>query len=60
MESIDVVIDKEGKVKIEVNGCSGASCKTLTEGIEKALGTVTSDDLEQDYYKQAQGQQVKR
>jgi hypothetical protein len=60
MESIDVVIDKEGKVKVEVNGCSGSSCKTLTEGIEKALGKVTSDDLKQDYYKQAQGQQVKR
>lgn len=60
MESVEVIIDKEGKVKVEVNGCTGSSCQTLTEGIEKALGTVQADDLKPEYFKQAHGAQVRR
>lgn len=60
MESVEITIDKQGKVVVEVNGCVGTGCKAITEGIEKALGTVTGDDLKQEYYKQSQGQQAKR
>lgn len=53
MESVEIIIDKAGKVKVEVNGCSGSSCSSLTEGIEKALGNTVSDDKKQEFFKQS-------
>jgi hypothetical protein len=60
MESVEIIIDKAGKVTVEVNGCSGSGCKSLTEGIELALGAVTKDETKPEFFKQAQGQQAKR
>ena len=60
MESVEVIIDKNGNVKVEVNGCTGSGCKTLTEGIEKALGSVKADDLKPEYFKQSQEAEVRR
>jgi hypothetical protein len=42
VQSIDIDVDEKGNVKIEAAGFEGSDCKALTEGIEKALGEVTS------------------
>ena len=39
-----VTIGTDGKATIAVQGCVGPSCKSLTAALEKALGTVTSDE----------------
>ena len=45
---------------MKVTGAAGASCKTLTEGIEKALGTVTKDVKTAEFVQAAsQGNQQK-
>jgi hypothetical protein len=38
LQEIDVVIDKDGSVKIEVRGVKGPSCLDLTRELEAALG----------------------
>lgn len=43
MEELLIEIDAQGDTKITVKGVAGPSCKSLTAGIEKALGVVTSD-----------------
>lgn len=60
MESIEVIVDKAGKVTVEVNGCAGSSCSSLTEGIEKALGRTVLDDKKQEFFKQAVDAKVRR
>ncbi len=35
---IEVIIGRDGKVRVEVNGVKGAACLSLTQGIEQALG----------------------
>ena len=37
-QEIDVVIDKDGKVRIEVRGVKGKKCLDLTKDLEEALG----------------------
>ncbi len=38
MQEIEVVIDKDGQVKLEVRGVKGMSCLDLTKDLEAALG----------------------
>ena len=38
LQEIEVVIDKDGKVRIEVRGVKGMSCLDLTKDLEEALG----------------------
>lgn len=42
-EQVTITINPDASVKIAVNGMAGGGCKALTAGLEKALGTVTSD-----------------
>jgi len=59
MTNILIDIDLGGATEIKVQGCPGPSCKQLTEAIEKALGTVTSDVKTPEYHHAAkQGQQA--
>jgi len=43
MQEIDVVIDKDGQVRIEVRGVKGPSCLDLTRSLEAALGGRVED-----------------
>jgi len=38
IEEVEVVIDKDGKVRIEVRGVKGPACLDITKGLEAALG----------------------
>ncbi|MDI7266603.1 MAG: DUF2997 domain-containing protein [Myxococcota bacterium] len=38
---VEVVVDEAGHAVVHVTGVKGASCRELTDDMEKALGTVT-------------------
>ncbi len=44
MKEVNVTISPEGEVQVDVQGVSGPSCLSLTEGIERALGRMTRRD----------------
>ena len=43
LQEIDVIIDRDGQVRIEVRGVKGPSCLDLTKGLEAALGGQVED-----------------
>jgi hypothetical protein len=43
MQEIEVIIEKDGQVRIEVRGVKGPSCLDLTKGLEEALGGQVED-----------------
>ncbi len=48
-QEIEVVIDKNGQVRLHVRGASGETCLDLTAGVEEALGgMVISRELTSD------------
>lgn len=51
-EKIIIEITNTGETKVSVECGQGESCKTLTEGIEKALGKVVKDTPTPDMYKE--------
>lgn len=49
MKKIIVKINN-GKVNIKTEGYSGSSCQAATEGLERRLGIVTSDEATEEMY----------
>ncbi|MCI0458271.1 MAG: DUF2997 domain-containing protein [Gemmataceae bacterium] len=43
LQEIEVVIDKNGQVRVEVRGAKGMSCLDLTAALEAALGGQVQD-----------------
>jgi hypothetical protein len=57
IQEIEVVIDKNGEVKIEVHGVKGMSCLDLTADLEAALGgEVESREMTSEAYATVQEQ----
>ena len=48
-ETIEVKIDKDGKVTIDAIGFKGRNCTNATDGIERALGVIKSRDKKPEY-----------
>jgi hypothetical protein len=42
-ENVIVTVGEDGNTTVKVEGCAGPSCKKVSEAIEKALGSVSSD-----------------
>ena len=40
LEEIEVIIEKDGRVRIQVRGVKGDACLELTQELEQALGGV--------------------
>ena len=49
-EQIKVVVEKNGKLSIEVQGVSGARCLSLTEFLEKEVGEVSERERTREYF----------
>jgi|GEM_PF-535581 len=59
-QEIEVVIDKDGKVRIEVNGVKGPGCLDITKALEQALGgDIESREMRPEFDEEA-GQGVQR
>ena len=43
LQEIDVMIDRDGRVRLEVRGVQGTSCLELTKALEVALGGVIEE-----------------
>jgi hypothetical protein len=43
LQEIDVIIEKDGQVRIEVRGVTGMACLDLTRQLEAALGGEVVD-----------------
>lgn len=48
-EEINLTFDAEDNPVIEVKGVAGPSCKSLTEALEKKLGTVVKDEKTREF-----------
>jgi hypothetical protein len=42
---ISIRIDADGNTHMEVNGCEGSTCETLTDAISRDLGTIENRTL---------------
>lgn len=49
-QKIEYRIGKDGKIIETVLNASGSSCTNTTQGIEDALGEITSQELLPEYY----------
>jgi hypothetical protein len=45
-------LDHTKPTKIEVNGVKGETCKSLTAGLEKALGETVKSEATEEFYEQ--------
>ena len=50
-EQIRVIVEKDGKVKLRVEGVGGSQCLTITASIEKSLGEVFERQKTREFYK---------
>lgn len=57
-ERLKVLIKPTGEVKVSVEGVSGDRCHQLTAGMERALGSVTSDQPTDELYQTASTENV--
>ena len=54
---IEVVVGKQGEIKIDAVGFKGADCEKATAFLEKALGTVKGKTKKPEYHQQTQREQ---
>ena len=51
MQKITIDIDEKGNATIEGHAIEGPVCEQLTQGIQEALGEVTSSIKKTEYYR---------
>ena len=49
-EQIKVIVERDGRLSIEVKGVGGARCLSLTEFLEKELGEVSERERTREYF----------
>jgi len=52
MKEIKIIIGKDGKVNLKVEGIKGAACHDLTKKLVEALGTVEKTENTGGFYEQ--------
>ena len=50
METIEIVIDTRGEVRMTTKGFKGAACQAATKPFEDVLGGKTTETLTGEYY----------
>jgi len=53
-EEIRVVIEKDGKLILKVNGKGGPQCLTVTQALEEEMGQVMDRHRTPEFYQKAQ------
>ncbi len=48
--NIDITIDEDGMLHLEVNGCEGSACETLTDLLLQKMGTVEEVNRKPEFY----------
>ncbi len=52
MQEMEIVIDKEGRIQVKVNGAHGSECLAMTKNLEEAAGVVEERIYSPEYYEQ--------
>lgn len=56
MEEVDVIIDADGKVRVEVRGAKGKTCLDITKALEQYLGGQVERELTDEYNQEQEDQ----
>ena len=56
MKTIEVRIQKDGKIVIHVQGMKGAECTNVTTALEAILGGNATQDLTPEYFASGDGE----
>lgn len=54
-QEVKIIISKDGKIQMEVDGVKGKKCIDITDDIEKILGSVQERKLKPSYYDESDG-----
>ena len=57
MKTIEITVDKDGRVTVETKGFAGGSCREASRFVEEALGTRTSERLTAEFHQHEDGRQ---
>jgi len=50
MKSIEITVDKDGRITVETKGFAGGSCREASRFVEEALGARTSERMTAEFY----------
>lgn len=50
MKSIQVIVDKDGKTKVEAIGCVGSECQSFTRAVLDKLGQATEEIQKSEFF----------
>ena len=56
MKTIEITVDRDGRVTVETKGFAGGQCREASRFVEEALGARTSERLTAEFY---QGQETR-
>ena len=57
MKTIEIIVQKDGSLKIDALGFSGPDCEKATRFLEEALGKQTGKQKKPEHYRQVRRQQ---
>lgn len=60
MKEIEIIIDKDGNVKIDVKNGEGSTCLDETAELEEKLGIVTSREKKPEFFSNVQNNTLKK
>lgn len=52
LQEMEIIIDKEGRIQVNVKGVQGTGCLELTRELENAAGVVEQREYTADYYQE--------
>jgi hypothetical protein len=52
MQEMEIVIDKEGRIQVNVTGAHGTDCLAMTKNLEESAGVVEERTYSPAYYEQ--------
>ena len=50
MKTIDIVVDPQGRTRVETKGFTGSSCRDASKFVEEALGHAAGEQLKPEFY----------
>ena len=57
MKTIEITVDRDGRVTVETKGFAGGQCREASRFVEEALGRRTSERLTGEFHQPQDGRQ---
>jgi hypothetical protein len=57
VKTIEIVVDRQGRTKIETRGFTGSSCRDASKFVEEALGHAAGEQLRPEFYQTQEARQ---